>query len=264
MTLMWPPTSCCSSDVPADSTGTGRAADHSGRRPRHATGPAQGPSTPWRNVLTVPLGKGWSPLLPPLIPRSLPLSIKNQFAIKVACIFYLYFFMGHFPCFENHPSFLMCFKCIKIADFCKWLNSPPDGSYCYCNIPLTVVHLRTLYLIPRARKEKGECYSEGTCQILFFRDFFHCYFFPRICFPTPVATEASHSPGVSSSCVRHAVLARPGRRGRDSDPDSPRPLSSPLQSRGFSPASPRFHWRMMMVIGCQFKVLAYSMELNWS
>lgn len=56
-----------------------------------------------------------------LIPRSFLLNIENQFryskfAIKLACVFYFIFLLGLFLSLENHHSFLMCLKCIKIAD----------------------------------------------------------------------------------------------------------------------------------------------------
>lgn len=55
------------------------------------------------DVLPCSPGQTVVPAAPPLIPRPLPLkkSLENKFAIKSACIFYLYFFMGHFPEFEE-------------------------------------------------------------------------------------------------------------------------------------------------------------------
>lgn len=82
MTSMWPPTSCCSTDIRLLND-SDASCHHISLRTKQT--PAQAFSR----------GDSGSHLTLSLIQGGCRV-VSNKFAIKLACIFYLYFFTGHF------------------------------------------------------------------------------------------------------------------------------------------------------------------------
>lgn len=139
--------------------------------------------------------------------------VSNTFAIKLACIFYLYFFIGHFPCF-GESSLLMCSEALKLQK-----SAAAKG---LSGLGLAAIVLFLTLLRALCHTGKGAAPSGRKCRISLHGLFLVAAFFPNTAFTSPGCSVRTLPRG-------RAVPARPQGRGGGAQPGSMLVWPAPVQ-----------------------------------